>query len=93
VDSVGTVDSVDSVGTALKTPTPQAAGQGVRMEATEKAGLADIENMFDLDASLLDNILKVLSNDSDNQTNSSYYSGGKVAPSDELSELLRLLRG
>ena len=72
--------------------TPQ-YGQGIRGVKTEQAGVADINNTFDLQSSLLDNIIRTLSREGDNRTSGSYYRGGEVSSSAELSELLRILRG
>jgi hypothetical protein len=73
-------------------PTP-APSQGMRMESTEKAGLAEIDNQFDLDASLAENLMRILSGKSDNEQESAYYGGGKVGPHANIDEIIRLLRG
>jgi hypothetical protein len=77
----------------LKTPTTPTAGQGVRMEATEKAGLAEIDNQFDLNASLVENLMRILSSESDSEQEVGYYGGGTVAPYANVDEIIRLLRG
>jgi hypothetical protein len=65
----------------------------MRVEGTEKAGLAEIDPQFDLNASLLDNLLRILSSEDDNGTGVPYYRGGKVAPHANIDEIIRLLRG
>lgn len=72
------------------TPTPS---QGMRMEATEKAGLADINSTFDLDSTFIENLMRALSGKDDTGSEGSYYSGGKVAPYANIDEIIRLLRG
>jgi hypothetical protein len=75
------------------TPTTPAPQQGVRMERTKKAGLAEIDPQFELNASLLDNLLRILSSEDDNSAGVPYYRGGKVAPYADIDEIIRLLRG
>jgi hypothetical protein len=75
------------------TPTTPAPQQGMRVEGTEKAGLAEIDPQFELSASLLDNLLRILSSEDDNGTGVPYYRGGKVAPYADIDEIIRLLRG
>jgi hypothetical protein len=65
----------------------------MRVEGTEKAGLAEIDPQFDLNASLLDNLLRILSSEDDNSAGVPYYRGGKVAPYADIDEIIRLLRG
>ena len=72
------------------TPTPS---QGMRMEATEKAGLADINSTFDLDSTFVENLMRALSGKDSTESEGSYYSGGKVAPYANIDEIIRLLRG
>lgn len=100
----GTVDAVTSVttgtgdgqgpGTAAPiipaTPTPS---QGMRMESTEKAGLAEIDNTFDPNSTFMENLMRALSGKDDTESEGSYRSGGKVAPYDGVDEIIRLLRG
>jgi hypothetical protein len=57
---------------------------------TEQAGVADIGAPYDLDASLLDNIMRILS-DEDRETK--YYGGGSVNEYNATNEVIRLLRG
>ena len=75
------------------TPTTPAPQQGVRMERTKKAGLAEIDPEFELDSGLLDNLLRILSSEDDNSAGVPYYRGGKVAPYADIDEIIRLLRG
>ena len=77
-------------GGGVATPTPS---QGMRMEATEKAGLADINSTFDLDSTFVENLMRALSGKDDTESEGSYYSGGKVAPYAGVDEIIRLLRG
>jgi hypothetical protein len=57
---------------------------------TEQAGVADIGTPYDLNASLLDNIMRILS-DEDRETK--YYGGGSVNEYNDINEVIRLLRG
>ena len=75
------------------TPVTPAPSQGMRMEATEKAGLADINSTFDLDATFMENLMRALSGKDDAKSEAPYYSGGKVAPYAGVDEIIRLLRG
>jgi hypothetical protein len=75
------------------TPTTPAPQQGMRMERTEKAGLAEIDPQFDLNASFIDNLMRILSGEDDNGAGVPYYRGGKVAPYADIDEIIRLLRG
>jgi hypothetical protein len=75
------------------TPTTPAPQQGMRMERTKKAGLAEIDPQFELDSGLLDNLLRILSSEDDNSAGVPYYRGGKVAPYADIDEIIRLLRG
>ena len=70
-----------------------APSQGMRMESTEKAGLADINSTFDLDSTFMENLMRALSGKDDTESEVSYYSGGKVAPYAGVDEIIRLLRG
>jgi hypothetical protein len=91
----GTPSTVETAGGGAATPgvpTP-APSLGMRMESTEKAGLAEIDNQFDLDASLAENLMRILSGKSDNEQESAYYGGGKVGPRANIDEIIRLLRG
>jgi hypothetical protein len=63
------------------------------MEGTEKAGLAEIDPQFDLNASLLENLMRILSGEDDKEAEVPYYRGGKVAPYADIDEIIRLLRG
>jgi len=65
----------------------------MRMESTEKAGLADINSTFDLDSTFIENLMRALSGKDDTESEGSYYSGGKVAPYADIDEIIRLLRG
>jgi hypothetical protein len=73
------------------TPTTQQFGG--RAEATEKAGLAEIDPQFDLNAGLLDNLMRILSGEGDKPAEVPYYTGGKVSPDSDIDEIIRLLRG
>jgi hypothetical protein len=77
----------------LKTPATPAPSQGMRMESTEKAGLAEIDNTFDPSLTFAENLMRVLSGKDDTESEASYYSGGKVAPYAGVDEIIRLLRG
>jgi hypothetical protein len=67
--------------------------QGMRMEGTEKAGLAEIDSQFDLNASFIENLMRILSGEDDNAAGSTYYTGGKISTSADIDEIIRLLRG
>jgi hypothetical protein len=67
--------------------------QGMRGMSTEKAGVADIGTQYDLDASLLENIMRILEGKDDNTRRNPYYSGGQVTRSDDIDEIIRLIRG
>ena len=75
------------------TPATPTSSQGMRMEATEKAGLADINSTFDLDSTFVENLMRALSGKDSTESGGSYYSGGKVAPYAGVDEIIRLLRG
>ncbi len=75
------------------TPATPAPSQGMRMESTEKAGLADINSTFDLDSTFVENLMRALSGKDSTESEGSYYSGGKVAPYANIDEIIRLLRG
>jgi len=77
-------------GGGAATPTPS---QGMRMESTEKAGLADINSTFDLNSTFMENLMRALSGKDDTESEGSYYSGGKVAPYAGVDEIIRFLRG
>jgi hypothetical protein len=85
---------IDPPKTTVTTPpvTPTSS-QGMRMESTEKAGLADINSTFDLDSTFMENLMRALSGKDDTGSEVSYYSGGKVAPYAGVDEIIRLLRG
>jgi hypothetical protein len=64
--------------------------------STEKAGVADIAG-FDLNASLYENIMRILQQNSGNRRDDRnrtrpYYGGGQVRNAD-IDELMRLIRG
>lgn len=87
-------DRVVSVGASSPAaPAAPPPSQGMRMESTEKAGLADINNTFDLDSTFMENLIRALSGKDEASSEVSYYSGGKVAPYAGVDEIIRLLRG
>jgi hypothetical protein len=90
-------DRVVSVGAsspaAPAAPAAPAPSQGMRMESTEKAGLAEIDNTFDPSLTFMENLMRALSGKDDTESEASYYSGGKVAPYAGVDEIIRLLRG
>jgi hypothetical protein len=88
-----TVGTGGTGGGAATTPATPAPSQGMRMESTEKAGLADINSTFDLDSTFMENLMRALSGKDDTESEVSYYSGGKVAPYAGVDEIIRLLRG
>ena len=79
--------------TVTTPPATPAPSQGMRMESTEKAGLADINSTFDLDSTFIENLMRALSGKDGTGSEGSYYSGGKVAPYANIDEIIRLLRG
>jgi hypothetical protein len=79
--------------TVTPPPVTPTSSQGMRMESTEKAGLADINSTFDLDSTFIENLMRALSGKDDTGSEVSYYSGGKVAPYADIDEIIRLLRG
>ena len=90
-----TSDAVESV---LKTPVPQTPatplyGQGIRGMKTEKAGIAPLEDTFDISDLSLAEILRLLTAADDNTQRSPYYGGGSVNSANSLDEIIRLLRG
>jgi hypothetical protein len=94
----GTVEGVvtGTVGTGgggTATPVTPTPSQGMRMEATQKAGLAEIDNTFDPSSTFMENLMRALSGKDDTESEGSYYSGGKVAPYAGVDEIIRLLRG
>lgn len=95
----GTVDAVTSVtagtggGGATATPATPTPSQGMRMESTEKVGLAEIDNTFDPNSTFMENLMRALSGKDDTESEGSYRSGGRVAPYAGVDEIIRLLRG
>jgi hypothetical protein len=78
-------------GGGASTPVQQPQGApGMYSVGTEKAGLADIGSQYDLNATLLDNIMRILSGEDDN---AGYYGGGSVNGYNATDELIKLLRG
>jgi hypothetical protein len=89
-DKVVSVGATSPATPGVPTPAPS---QGMRMESTEKAGLAEINNTFDPSLTFVENLMRVLSGKDDTKSEASYYSGGKVAPYAGVDEIIRLLRG
>jgi hypothetical protein len=60
---------------------------------TEQAGLADIGTPYDLNASLLDNIMRILAERDAGAEETELYGGGSVNRYNATDELIKLLRG
>lgn len=60
---------------------------------TEKAGIAPLEDTFDISDLSLAEILRLLTAADDNTQRSPYYGGGSVNSANSLDEIIRLLRG
>jgi hypothetical protein len=60
---------------------------------TEKAGVADIGSQYDLNASLLENIMRILSESDAGAEDTELYGGGSVNGYNATDELIKLLRG
>jgi hypothetical protein len=61
--------------------------------STEKAGVADIGTQYDLNASLLENIMRILSESDAGAEETELYGGGSVNEYNATDELIKLLRG
>jgi hypothetical protein len=61
--------------------------------STEQAGLADIGTPYDLNASLLDNIMRILAQKEAGDEETELYGGGSVNRYNATDELIKLLRG
>jgi hypothetical protein len=64
----------------------------MRMEGTEKAGLAEIDPKFDLNASFIENLMRILSGEDDKAAGSTYYTGGRVTTTEDVAKLIRSLK-
>ena len=87
-----------SGGFGMPTETPSATGQGLTGVSTEKAGVADIGDPYQLSASLYENIMRILQQDRENRRDDrnrtrTYYGGGSVRASDRIDEIARIIRG
>ena len=71
---------------------PQTA-QGMYSVGTEQAGVADIGIPYDLNASLLDNIMRILAEKEAGAEETELYGGGSVNGYNATDELIKLLRG
>jgi hypothetical protein len=71
---------------------PQYA-QSVYSVGTEKAGVADIGTPYDLNASLLENIMRILAEGDAGTEETELYGGGRVNGYNATDELIKLLRG
>lgn len=85
-------------GFGVPTETPSATGQGLTGVSTEKAGVADIGDPYQLSASLYENIMRILQQDRENRKDDrnrarTYYGGGSVRASDRIDEIARIIRG
>jgi hypothetical protein len=60
---------------------------------TEQAGLADIGTPYDLNASLIDNIMRILAEGDADTEETELYGGGSVNRYNATDELIKLLRG
>ena len=91
VSSTVETPTTKGVGTAsLLSPS---YGQGIRGMKTEKAGIAPLEDTFDISDLSLAEILRLLTAADDNTQRSPYYGGGSVNSANSLDEIIRLLRG
>jgi hypothetical protein len=90
------VTTVTPPGTPGVIPTlirqPQTA-QGMYSVGTEQAGVADIGTQYDLNASLLENIMRILSESDAGAEETELYGGGSVNGYNATDELIKLLRG
>jgi len=85
-------------GFGMPTETPSATGQGLTGVSTEKTGVADIGDPYQLSASLYENIMRILQQDRENRRDDrnrarTYYGGGSVRASDRIDEIARIIRG
>jgi hypothetical protein len=71
---------------------PQTA-QGMYSVGTEKAGVADIGTPYDLNATLLDNIMRILAEGDAGTEETELYGGGSVNGYNATDEIIKLLRG
>jgi hypothetical protein len=60
---------------------------------TEQAGVADIGTQYDLNATLLDNIMRILAEGDAGTEETELYGGGSVNGYNATDELIKLLRG
>jgi hypothetical protein len=90
----GTPSTVETVGGgATATPATPAPSLGMQRVKTKKAGLADIEDVFNIEDLSLANVLSLLAGEGDNTQRAPYYGGGSVNRTNSVDELIRLLRG
>jgi hypothetical protein len=80
--------------TVTNTPIQQPQStQNMYSVGTEKAGVADIGTPYDLNASLLDNIMRILAEKEAGAEETELYGGGSVNGYNATDELIKLLRG
>jgi hypothetical protein len=98
IEAGSTIQTGGGGGFGMPTETPSATGQGLTGVSTEKAGVADIGDPYQLSASLYENIMRILQQDRENRRDDrnrarTYYGGGSVRASDRIDEIARIIRG
>ena len=88
-----TVETPTTKGVGTTSLLSPSYGQGIRGMKTEKAGIAPLEDTFDISDLSLAEILRLLTAADDNTQRSPYYGGGSVNSANSLDEIIRLLRG
>ena len=98
IEAGSTIQTGGGGGFGMPTETPSVTGQGLTGVSTEKAGVADIGDPYQLSASLYENIMRILQQDRENRRDDrnrarTYYGGGSVRASDRIDEIARIIRG
>ena len=88
--SSGSPGSPGSPATPIQQPQ---STQDMYSVSTEQAGLADIGTPYDLNASLIDNIMRILAERDAGAEETELYGGGSVNRYNATDELIKLLRG
>jgi hypothetical protein len=90
------VTTVTPLGTPGVIPTPirqPQTAQGMYSVGTEQVGVADIGTQYDLNASLLENIMRILAEGEAGAEETELYGGGSVNGYNATDEIIKLLRG
>ena len=88
----GNIDDAGGSTTGAPIQQPQST-QDMYSVGTEQAGLADIGTPYDLNASLIDNIMRILAERDAGAEETELYGGGSVNRYNATDELIKLLRG